>query len=171
MKMIDVLNMMKEGRIKEGTKLKIGYKIYDYIKDYTENENCSFVNKEDDRTELLEDNELITTDFLNKEVELMPSKEKKYLIKINIKGLIRELTVVNYQRLIGEIVLGSPGDTNFVQTSFTKSEMQSIEPIREFLADMKGNYELIDVNSNDSMDSIKCNSTNIATNEEHTFTF
>ena len=80
---------------------------------------------------------------------MIPHKEKKYLIKINIKGLIRELTVVNYQRLIGEIVLGSPGDTNFVQTSFTKSEMQSIEPIREFLADMKGNYELIEVEDNE----------------------
>lgn len=83
MKMIDVLNMMKEGRIKEGTKLKIGYKIYSYIKDYTENENCSFVNQEDDRTELLEDNELITTDFLNLDVELIKPKEKKYYLRLD----------------------------------------------------------------------------------------
>lgn len=82
MKMIDVLNMMSEGKIKEGTKLKIGYKIYSYIKDYTESENCSFVNQEDDRAEFLEDNEFITTDFLNREVELIEPKPKKYQLKL-----------------------------------------------------------------------------------------
>lgn len=82
MKMIDVINMMREGRIKEGTKLKIGYKIYSYIKDYTENENCSFVNQEDDRNELLEDNELITTNFLNLDVELIKPKVKKYCLRL-----------------------------------------------------------------------------------------
>ena len=146
MKMIDVLNMMAKGKIKEGTKLKNGYKIYDYINDYTDDsDDCSFVNQEDDRDELLEDNELITTDFLNIEVELIPPKPKKYLIKVNIKGLIKELTVLNYQRLTGKIHLGFPGDTNFVKTSFTKSEMQSIQPVREFLEDMEGKYELVEV--------------------------
>ena len=82
MKMIDVLNMVAEGKIKEGTKLKNGYKIYTYVKDYTESEDCSFVSKEDDRTELLEDNELITTNFLNSKVELIPPKPKKYQLKL-----------------------------------------------------------------------------------------
>ena len=59
--------------------------------------------------------------------------------------MIRELTVVNYQRLTGKIHLGSPGNTNFVQTSFTKSEMKSIKTVREFLEDMQGKYELIEV--------------------------
>lgn len=76
--------MMSKNKIKEGAKLKHGYKIYNYVKDYTENEDCSFVSKEDDRTELLEDNELITTDFLNSEVELIPPVEKKYYLKLNI---------------------------------------------------------------------------------------
>ena len=83
MRMIDVLNVMTEGKIKEGKKLKIGYKIYDYIKDYTESGNCSFVNQEDDRAEFLEDNEFITTDFLNKEVELIPPKPKKYYLRLD----------------------------------------------------------------------------------------
>lgn len=81
---------------------------------------------------------------MNSEVELIPQEGKKYLISVHIKGLIRGLTVINYHRLFGKIVLGSPGDTNFVQTSFTKSEMESIEPIREFLQDMEGKYQLIE---------------------------
>ncbi|XBG72212.1 hypothetical protein V4S28_07795 [Enterococcus cecorum] len=144
MKMIDVYMKMTNLEIKIGTKLIIGDYTFSYVKRRLSETSVSY-RFEDMKEKTLEDYYGIDLDFLNKEVELIQHMKKKYLIKINIKGLIRELTVVNYQRLIGEIVLASPGDTNFVQTSFTKSEMQSIEPIREFLADMKGKYELIEV--------------------------
>ncbi|MCJ0567016.1 hypothetical protein V4S36_07590 [Enterococcus cecorum] len=144
MKMIDVYMKMTNLEIKIGTKLIIGDYTFSYVKRWLSETSVSY-RFEDMKEKTLEDYYGIDLDFLNKEVELIQHMKKKYLIKINIKGLIRELTVVNYQRLIGEIVLASPGDTNFVQTSFTKSEMQSIEPIREFLADMKGKYELIEV--------------------------
>ncbi|MDZ5439304.1 hypothetical protein U1329_02115 [Enterococcus cecorum] len=144
MKMIDVYMKMTNLEIKIGTKLIIGDYTFSYVKRWLSETSVSY-RFEDMKEKTLEDYYGIDLDFLNKEVELIQHTKKKYLIKINIKGLIRELTVVNYQRLIGEIVLASPGDTNFVQTSFTKSEMQSIEPIREFLADMKGKYELIEV--------------------------
>lgn len=81
MKMIDVFNLMAKGKIKEDTKLKIGYKIYDYIN--TESDDCSFVNQEDDGGRFLEDNELITTDFLNLDVELIPPKPKKYYLRLD----------------------------------------------------------------------------------------
>lgn len=144
MKMIDVLNMMAKGEIKDQTILKI----YDHagtLYPYTfEGKYNSFYSNTKYRREL-GGYFKISGDFLNFEVELIPPKEKKYLIKVNIKGLIRELTVVNYQRLTGKIHLGSPGNTNFVQTSFTKSEMKSIKTVREFLEDMQGKYELIEV--------------------------
>lgn len=150
MKMIEVLDLMAKGKIKEGTKLKIGYKIYDYIKDYTESENCSFVNREDDRTEFLEDNEFITTDFLNKEVELIAPKPKEYLVKINIRGLQGRFAYLNYCGTSGRVNLHdryklSPS----IQTEFTKQELQSIQPVREFLEDMQGKYELIEVEDNE----------------------
>lgn len=143
MKMIEVLQKVANGEIKDQTTLKI----YDphVLHTYTfEGKYNSFYSNTKYRREL-GGYFKISGDFLNYEVELIPPKEKKYLVKVNIKGLIKELTVLNYQRLTGKIHLGSPGDTNFVKTSFTKSEMQSIKLVREFLDDMQGKYELIEV--------------------------
>lgn len=143
MKMIEVLQKVANGEIKDQTTLKI----YDphVLHTYTfEGKYNSFYSNTKYRREL-GGYFKISGDFLNYEVELIPPKEKKYLVKVNIKGLIKGLTVLNYQRLTGKIHLGSPGDTNFVKTSFTKSEMQSIKLVREFLDDMQGKYELIEV--------------------------
>lgn len=140
MELINVLNLMAEGKIKEGTKLEFDGYEYEFSEDHFE----------DDSGDWLEDVHEISASFLNIEVELTQPKPKKYLIKVNIKGLIKELTVLNYQRLTGKIHLGSPGDTNFVKTSFTKSEMQSIQPVREFLEDMEGKFELIEVDDNEN---------------------
>lgn len=142
MKMIEVMIKLANGWIEDQTTLKI----YDPHVSHTytfEGKYNSFYSNTKYRREL-GGYFKISGDFLNYKVELIPPKPKRYLIKVNIKGLIRELTVINYHRLLGKIVLGSAGDTNFVQTNFTKSEMQSIEPIREFLEDMKGKYELIE---------------------------
>lgn len=150
MKMIDVLNMMAEGKIKEGTKLKIGYKIYDYIKDYTESENCSFVNQEDDRAEFLEDNEFITTDFLNLDAELIPPKPKKYLVKFNMRGLKESEMYLNYQTENDYVFIDTTKQSVVHKTHFTKSELKSIKLVREFLEDMEGKYELIGVDDNET---------------------
>lgn len=139
MKIIEVLQKVANGEIKKGTKFILGDNLFIFngrmfeSNELTYLENCIFLNEKD----------------LNKEVELIQPMKKKYLIKVNIKGLIKELTVLNYQRLTGKIHLGSPGDTNFVKTSFTKSEMQSIKSVREFLKDMQGKYELIEVDECD----------------------
>lgn len=145
MKMIEVLNMMVKGEIKEGTKLKIGYKIYDYINDYTESGDCSFVNKENDGTNLLEDNELITKSFLNYDVELIPPKPKKYLVKFNMRGLKESEMYLNYQTEIDYITIYTAQQSVAYKTHFTKQEMQDIKLVREFLEDMQGKFELIEV--------------------------
>lgn len=144
MKMIDVYMKMTNFEIEIGTKLIIGDYTFIYVKRWLSETSVSY-RFEDMKEKMLEDYYDIDLDFLNKEVELIEPKPKKYLIKVNIKGLIKELTVLNYQRLTGKIHLGYPGDTNFVKTSFTKSEMQSIQPVREFLEDMQGKYELIEI--------------------------
>lgn len=149
MKMIEVLNMIANGEIKEGAKLKIGYKIYDYINDYTESENCSFVSKEGDRTEFLEDNEFITTDFLNLDAELIPPKPKKYLVKINIRGLQEPFTYLNYAETSRCVSLDDKYRLSSMQTHFTKDELQCIQPVREFLEDMEGKYTLVEVGDNE----------------------
>lgn len=148
-KMIEVLNMMAKGEIKEGAKLKIGYKIYDYIKDYTESENCSFVNQEDDRIELLEDAEIITEKFLNLEVELIEPEEKKYLVKLNIRWLPQPFEYLNYFELGKCVMIDRETGNESYKTQFTKQELQSIQPVREFLEDMEGKYELIEVEENE----------------------
>ena len=145
MKMIEVFDLMAKGGIKECTKLKIGYKIYDYINDYTESDDCSFVNKENDGTNLLEDNELITKSFLNYDVELIPPKEKKYLVKFNMRGLRDERVYLNYTCLKNYVELNSWVETTNLKTHFTKDELQSIQPVREFLEDVEGKYELVEV--------------------------
>ena len=124
MKMIDVLNMMSEGKIKEGTKLKIGYKIYSYIKDYTESENCSFVNQEDDRAEFLEDNEFITTDFLKREVELIEPKSKKYQLKLYEEDDLSYVTCSSYENDFN-YDLSDKNETREFITKFTQEEIDN----------------------------------------------
>lgn len=152
MKLIDVLNKWVNNEIENGTKLVVydetGHR-YTYTFDARNNEFY------DEYKNTLSDNRMMNIAYLNEGVRFILPKEKKYLISVHIKGLIQELTVVNYQRLIGKIHLGSPGDTNFVQTSFTKSEIQSIEPIREFLDDMKGKYTFIEVEEYE-INSLRC---------------
>ena len=95
MKMIDVLNLMAQGKIKQGTKLEIGNKIYTYTEEIVRRE-CYFIDIKNDEIELLEDAEIITEKFLNLEVELIPPKPKKYLIKLNVRGLYPPHNYVNY---------------------------------------------------------------------------
>ncbi|WP_171333449.1 hypothetical protein [Enterococcus cecorum] len=147
MKMIEVFDLMAKGEIKEGTKLVIGGNVYSYIDTYTDDSGCSFVNEEGYSDTFLEDEEKITQPFLNLEVELIPPKEKKYLVKLHIRGL---LTIRNYLNYYNDIIeqwveLRDSSGEGFYQTRFTKQEMQDIQLVRDFLEDMEGKYELIEV--------------------------
>lgn len=150
MKMIDVLNMMAKGEIKEGSKLKIGGNTYSYIDTYTDDDGyCSFVNEEGYSDTFLEDEEMITQSFLNSDVDLIPPKEKKYLVKFNMRGLNEYFTYLNYSKLRNCVMIDNKSEDEIHKIHFTKSELQSIQPVREFLEDMQGKFELIEVDDNE----------------------
>lgn len=140
MKMIDVFNLMAEGKIEKDTKLIVITDLDDYEYRYSK-EYDAFFNK----SNLLEDIFYLGKDFLNIEVELIPPKEKKYLVKFNMRGWIERFRYLNYYKKNGVIEINTKSCTDFVKTHFTKSEMQSIKPVKEFLEDMEGKYELIEV--------------------------
>lgn len=137
MELINVLNLMAEGKIKEGTKLEFDGYEYEFSEDHFE----------DDSGNWLEDVHEISASFLNLEVELIPPKEKKYLIKLNVKWLKSSFSHVNYVNRDTNQYILIGDDENLVryQTQFTKKELQSIKPLKEFLDDMQGKYELVEV--------------------------
>ena len=150
--MIDVLNMMAKCEIKEGSKLKIGGNTYSYIDTYTDDDGyCSFVNEEGYSDTFLEDEEMITQHFLNLEVEMIPPKPKKYLVKLNIRGLKGHFRYLNYYKTndSDSIQINTKSCTDLAKTHFTKSELKSIQLVCEFLDDMEGKYELIEVDECD----------------------
>lgn len=142
MKMIDVLNLMAQGKIKQGTKLEIGNKIYTYTEEIARRE-CYFIDIEDDKIELLEDAEIITEKFLNFDVKLI--EPKKFLVKFNMRGLQERFTYLNYGKNSRYVHLHDKYGASSVQTEFTEDELQSIQPVKEFLEDMQGKFELIEV--------------------------
>ena len=92
----------------------------------------------------LEDLYSFDTDFLNSEVELIPQEEKKYLIKVNVRGLATSCEYLNYLKPVKGIVLSDRSQSNGYKTRFTKKEMRDIKQVREFLEDMEGKYQLIE---------------------------
>ena len=153
MKMIDVFIKLANDEIKDQTILKIyDYtgEMYKYTFDKKFNEFYDEYNNE-----MIEDFK-ISNKFLNYEVELIQPKPKKYLIKLNAKWLKYSLSHVNYVNhgtdqyvLIGDGENLGSSDFGCYQTQFTEKELQSIQPVREFLEDMEGKYELIEVDDNE----------------------
>lgn len=148
MKLIDVLNKQCNGGIRKGTKLIIDFSYeQDSPENYTYDGECFF---DENHYEWFESYGA-SIETLNKEVELIPPKEKKFLVKLHIRGL---LTIRNYLNYYNDGIkqwseLGSKSVKGFYQTCFTKQEMQDIKLVREFLEDMKGKYELVEVEDNE----------------------
>lgn len=148
MKMIEVMIKLANGEIKDQTILKI----YDHagtLYPYTfEGKYNSFYSNTKYRREL-GGYFKISGDFLNFEVELIPPKEKKYLVKFNMRGLRNGREYLNldldYDKRDERVHLDDKCETLSMQTEFTKQELQSIQPVREFLEDMQGKFELIEV--------------------------
>lgn len=148
MKMIDVFNMMAKGEIKKGTKLKIvnNYnELYEYVYTIDEGKFC-FLGEDGSS---LCDEFRVDEGFLLEEADLIPPKEKKYLIKVNVRGLVISFEYLNYYEPGKGVVISSENDNYSYKTHFTKDELQSIQPVREFLEDMEGKYELIEVKENE----------------------
>lgn len=142
MKMIDVLNKLAKGKIKEGTKLKMGYKIYDYINDYTGSDDCSFVNQEDVGDIFLEDDELITKSFLNYEVELIPPKPKKYYLRLDKDD---NFSYINKNVYFSYEVANKSEHTNY-KTKFTQEEIDE-SMLLKFI-EQHGIKEVVDEDEN-----------------------
>lgn len=147
MKMIEVLQKVANGEIKDQTTLKI----YDphVLHTYTfEGKYNSFYSNTKYRREL-GGYFKISSDFLNYDVELIPPKEKKYLVKFNMRGLDKYFSYLNYVKKYKYVSVGDKVQTESHQTRFAKKELQSIKPVREFLEDMEGKYELVEVEDNE----------------------
>lgn len=146
MKMIEVLNMMVKGEIKD----KMILDVYDHTGDiYTYTFDEKFKAFYDECDEEMANDFEISNKFLNYEVELIPPKPKKYLVKLNIRGLKGHFRYLNYYKKNDSIEINSKRCTDSAKTHFTKDELQSIQPVREFLEDMEGKYELIEVDECD----------------------
>lgn len=144
MKMMNVLKLMADNRLKDKTEIIIYYDsevyVYKYHKLYQ-----TFLNEDSKR---MEEEFVFGVDFLNFEVDVIPPEESRFLIKFNMRGLRdgREYLNLDYDKRGHECVhLNSKCETSSIQTRFTKSELQSIKAVREFLEDMNGKYELVEV--------------------------
>ena len=144
MKMIDVFIKLANDEIKDETELEVHDSIGRILK-YTFCEKLKAFR--DKRFDGMDRVFSINNSFLNLEVELVPPKEKKYLVKFNMRGLngIDEFFYLNYIETYKCVDIDDKKQTVSHKTRFTKSELQSIQPVREFLEDMQGKYELIEV--------------------------
>ena len=145
MKMIDILNLMAEGKIKNDAKLIAITDSDDYEYRYSEGYH-RFFNK---YSNVMEDDFYLDEDFLNIEVELTQPKPKKYLIKVNVHGLHEDFAYLNYFERINRLSLHDKDDYGIYKTHFTKDELKSIKPVKEFLDDMQGKFELIEADDNE----------------------
>lgn len=135
MKIIEVMNMVAEGKIKKGTKFIVGKRTYTFNGDMFILEQSQFGG-----------NLLLSARDLNQEVDLILPKPKKYLVKFNMRGLKENEMYLNYQTKNDYVFIDTTQQSLVYKTIFTKSELQSIQLVREFLEDMQGKYQLIEVN-------------------------
>ena len=151
MKMIDVLNLMAKGKIEKDTKLIVsdGFGEYEYKYKYRKGYRA-FYNNFDKIPKLRIDEQFrLDEDFLNLEVKLIQPKEKKYLIKLNVQGLREDFAYLNYFERINRVMIHDEDDYGIFKTKFTKQELKSIQPVREFLEDMEGKFKLIEADDNE----------------------
>ena len=143
MKMIDVLNMMAENKIKHGM-----------IIEFVGHQNQVMRYKYECHTEQFKDKYghdltkdfYINNPFLNKEVKLIEFEEQKYLILLKLAGLLPIKGYLNFDRSSEGVVIGQEWETVILQTHFTKSEIKSNKVVKDFLNDINNKYELIEVN-------------------------
>ena len=91
---------------------------------------------------------MINARDLNREVNLIPPKEEKYLIKVTFMGFSNRY--LTYSLDENDVIVATERVPIFLKTHFTKSELQSIQPVKEFLDDMQGKFELIEVEDNEN---------------------
>lgn len=120
MKMIDVLSLMAEGKIKKDTKLIV----YDGSEEYSYrySEICrTFFDEYSSRIECDFD---IDEDFLNLEVELIEPKPKKYQLKLHDGDDVSYVTRSPYDNIFSYYISDKNETCNFI-TKFTQEEIDN----------------------------------------------
>lgn len=132
MKLIEVLQKVANSEIKKGTWFVLG----EYS--YTFNGNVFRANQRQIGGRIPLD-----AHCLNKDVNLI--EPKKFLVKVNIRGLQERFTYLNYDKNSEHVHLHDKYGVSAVQSEFTEDELQSIRPVKDFLEDMQGKYEIVEV--------------------------
>lgn len=145
MKMIEVFDLMAKKGIEHETQLIVYYESVGYVYKYHKLYR-TFLNDDSKR---MEEDFVFGDDFLNFDVKLIPPKEKKYLVKFNMRWLPQPFEYLNYFELGKCVMIDRETGNESYKTHFTKKELQSIQPVREFLEDMQGKFELIEVVDNE----------------------
>ena len=137
--MIEVFNLMAEGKIEEGTKLIVsdGFQEfeYEYIKRY-----LNFVDEDLDD---LDERFNIDENFLNREVHLEQPKVYKYRIKLphsefyvgfarSKEGEKEFIPYVKDSPLIEMFILGATENGLKYQTEFTEKDFEKIEELQPY---------------------------------------
>ncbi|MCJ0554170.1 hypothetical protein MMJ53_05225 [Enterococcus cecorum] len=149
MRLIDVFDLLAEGKIEDGTTIE-------FISRYGKRVICEydiFLNcfVDDTGTNVLCHYE-INKEFLNTAIDYIPPGGERYFIRLKCSWFRKSCNYINYNVNTNELFLGEKANSITTKTRFTKFEMEEIAPLREFLADMKGKYELIEV-EDDEIDS------------------
>ena len=113
MRMIDVLNMMTEGKIKDQTILEI-YQPIDKLCTYTFNGKFKAFYSNTRYSVELSCHFKLNDDFLNFDVKLIPPKEEKYFVKFNMRWLrndIGEFRYLNYVKNYEYVMLADKKQT------------------------------------------------------------
>lgn len=150
MKLIEVLQKVANSEIKKGTKLWLEECSFNFNGDSFTNEQYPFGNSS-----------FLSTRFLNKEVEFIPPKEKKYFVKFNMRGLKESEMYLNYQTENDYVFIDTTQQSVVYKTHFREDELKSIRPVKEFLDDMKGKYELVEVTNDENHQANNCKRQNV----------
>ena len=114
MKLIEVLQKVANGEIEKGTKFILGDNLYIFNRDRFRAGNF-----------YLDGRIFLNARDLNREVDLIPPKEKKYLVKFNMRWWIERFSYLNYYEKNESIELNTKQSSVFCKASFTKDELQS----------------------------------------------
>ena len=148
MKMIDVLNLMAEGKIEKSTKLIVSTDLNDYEYRYSKGYHTFF----DKHLNIIEDDFLLDKDFLNLEAKLIPPKEQKYRIKLpHLEFYVGFAKNKNNEKEIFPYIKDNPTHEALIQvgiekglefkTGFTEKdfeeneELQPYKPFKELVKD------------------------------------
>lgn len=141
MKMIDVLNMMAKGEIKEGTKFIVPYGFGEYECKYRK----IYLTFVDEDFEELEERFNIDKNFLNREVRLEQPSEQKYYIKLPhsefdvclVKTKDNEKEIMPYikdSQTIEALIQGATEKGLEFKTEFTEKDFDEIEELQPYKA-------------------------------------